>query len=88
VVARHLGKACITGCSELEIDELSQSIAVADQRLSEGEWISMDGGTGNVYSGRFESRLQEEDPVIEKARMWARELGLSDHPLLQKEPLL
>lgn len=85
VVARHLGKACITGCSRLEIDGEQQEIRVGSEVLHEGDWISMDGRTGNVYSGRFESRLQEEDPVVEKARSWARELGQDDHPLLQEE---
>jgi pyruvate,orthophosphate dikinase len=85
VVARHLGKACITGCSRLEIDGERHEMQVGSEVLREGDWISMDGRTGNVYSGRFESRLQEEDPVVEKARSWARELGQNDHPLLQEE---
>ena len=85
VVARHLGKACITGCSRLEIDEDRHEVRVGSTHLREGDWISMDGRTGNVYPGHFESRLQEEDPVVEKARRWARELGQDDHPLLQGE---
>jgi len=82
VVARHLGKACITGCSRLEIDEVRAKVRASGIELVEGDWISMDGHTGGVYSGRFESKLRGEDPVVEKAREWARELGHEDHPLL------
>ncbi|MGQ9589436.1 MAG: pyruvate, phosphate dikinase [Planctomycetota bacterium] len=82
VVARHLGKACVVGCSRLEIDEGARVVRAADREIREGEWISVDGRTGGVYAGRFESRMREEDPAVEKARAWARELGLSDHPLL------
>jgi pyruvate,orthophosphate dikinase len=87
VVARHLGKACITGCSRLEIDESQALVRVGARALKEGDWISMDGRSGGVYSGRFESRLRQEDPVVKKARAWARELGFKDHPLLQLEAL-
>jgi len=83
VVARHLGKACITGCSRLEIDEAGQMVRAGGRALAEGEWISMDGRSGGVYPGRFESRHEEEDPVVEEARKWARDLGYGDHPLLE-----
>ncbi|MBI4585107.1 MAG: pyruvate, phosphate dikinase [Planctomycetes bacterium] len=84
VVARHLGKVCLTGCYPLEIDENEDLVRVGSYRFTEGDWISIDGHTGNIYHGRFESRLEEEDPAIEVARRWARELNLRDHPVLAR----
>jgi pyruvate,orthophosphate dikinase len=83
VVARHLGKACITGCSQLEIDEAKETVRAGGVELSQGDWISIDGRTGDIYAGRFESRWEEEeDPAVETIRKWARELGCKNHPLL------
>jgi pyruvate,orthophosphate dikinase len=87
VVARHLGKACITGCSAVAIDESRGLLSAGGKTVAEGDWISLDGRTGGVFQGRFESRLEEEDPIVEKARSWARELGQEDHPLLRGDPL-
>jgi pyruvate,orthophosphate dikinase len=82
VVARHLGKACIVGCSPLAIDEAGESVSVGGVVFGEGDWISIDHRTGGVYPGRFESSLEEEDAALFVAREWARELGPTDHPLL------
>jgi len=86
VVARHLGKACITGCSALEIDEDAQEIEIQGRRFRTGEWISMDDRTGGIYPGHYESRLEEEDPALIMVREWARELNLDGHSLLQEQP--
>ena len=83
VVARHLGKVCITGCSPLEILEAGSAVRAGAVELAEGDWVSIDGRTGNVYTGKFESRLEEEDPSIGEVRQWARELGQADHPILK-----
>ena len=83
VVARHLGKACFTGCSSLEIDEAGGLLRVAGREFREGDWISMEDRTGGIFADRYESRLEDEDPALLKAREWARELCLTDHPILR-----
>ena len=50
VVARGMGKCCVAGCSEIIIDEKTKKIKLADGTiLKEGDYLSLDGGTGNVY---------------------------------------
>lgn len=52
VVARGMGKCCVAGCSEIIIDEKTKKIKLADGTiLKEGDYLSLDGGTGNVYQG-------------------------------------
>jgi len=54
VVARGMGKCCISGCSELIIKEEEKYFQTKDgKKYFEGDWISLDGTTGNVYSGQI-----------------------------------
>jgi pyruvate,orthophosphate dikinase len=60
VVARGMGKPCVAGAQTLEVDERNAQISVNGRVLREGDWISLDGGTGKVYAGQ--ARLIE--PVL------------------------
>ena len=51
VVARGIGKCCISGASDIYVDEVNKTITVGDKILHEGDIISLDGSTGNVYEG-------------------------------------
>ena len=52
VVARGMGKCCVSGCSDLMIRESEKYFATKDgSRFNEGDWLSLDGTTGQVYSG-------------------------------------
>ncbi|MGB5824594.1 MAG: pyruvate, phosphate dikinase [Proteocatella sp.] len=51
VVARGMGKCCVAGCQEIRIDEHAKILRVKDKVLVEGDVISLDGTTGNVYLG-------------------------------------
>jgi pyruvate,orthophosphate dikinase len=54
VVARGMGKCCVSGCSELTIKEEEKFFQTKDGRkFFEGDWISLDGSTGNVYAGQI-----------------------------------
>ena len=53
VVARGMGKPCVVGCQALKIDPGTATMAVDGHRLKEGESISIDGFTGEVYVGRI-----------------------------------
>ena len=50
VVARGMGRAAVVGCGELHIDENSKTLTVGDKVYHEGDDISLDGSTGNVYA--------------------------------------
>ncbi|KAG2248084.1 hypothetical protein Bca52824_087712 [Brassica carinata] len=52
VVARGWGKCCIAGCSEIRVDENHKVLLIGDLAINEGEWISMNGTTGEVILGK------------------------------------
>ncbi len=60
VVARGMGKPCVAGCEALHIDEKTRRLSIAGKSLGEGDWISLDGGTGEVFLGR--AKTIEPDP--------------------------
>ena len=56
VVARGMGKCCVSGCSELTIKEEEKYFQTKDgKKYFEGDWISLDGSTGNVYAGKIQT---------------------------------
>ena len=52
VVARGMGKCCVSGAGELEIDYKARTITVGNKKYKEGDWISLDGSTGIIYEGK------------------------------------
>ncbi|MGH7455801.1 MAG: PEP/pyruvate-binding domain-containing protein, partial [bacterium] len=59
LVARQMGKVCVAGCSTLEIDYRSRTMTVKGQTLREGDWISIDGTTGEVIAGQLKTKPSE-----------------------------
>ena len=53
VVARGMGRAAVVGCGALKIDEEAKTLTVGDKVYHEGDFISLDGSTGNVYYGQI-----------------------------------
>ena len=51
VVARGMGKCCVAGCQEIRVDEESKVLKYADKEIHEGDVISLNGSTGEVYLG-------------------------------------
>ena len=51
VVARGMGKCCVSGCSAITMDEANKCFTLAGKTYHEGDWISFDGSNGNVYDG-------------------------------------
>ncbi|HOE60799.1 MAG TPA: pyruvate, phosphate dikinase [Kiritimatiellia bacterium] len=60
VVARGMGKCCVSGCGELHISYDKKTISCNKLVLKEGDWISLNGSTGLVYEGQIET----EDPKL------------------------
>ena len=56
VVARGMGKCCVSGAGELEIDYKARTIKVDGVTVKEGDWISLNGSTGEVYLGEVATR--------------------------------
>ena len=51
VVARGMGTCCVSGCSDINMDEENKKFTLAGKTFSEGDYISIDGSTGNIYDG-------------------------------------
>ena len=56
VVARGMGKCCVSGAGELKIDYKARTIEVGGHTIKEGDWISLNGSTGEVYLGQVATR--------------------------------
>jgi pyruvate,orthophosphate dikinase len=52
VVARGMGKCCVAGAKEIDVDEATRALHVNGRTIREGEWITLDGSTGRVIAGR------------------------------------
>lgn len=59
VVARGMGKCCVSGAGELVIDYKSRTMSIGDKTYKEGDWISLDGSTGMVYEGKVKTKDAE-----------------------------
>ena len=74
VVARGMGTACVSGCSELIIDEEGKVLKTKDgKEYHEGDFISLDGSTGNVYGEKIETIEPEISGDFETFMKWADE---------------
>ena len=51
VVARGMGTCCVSGCGEINMDEANKKFTLAGKEYHEGDYISIDGSTGNIYDG-------------------------------------
>ncbi|KAG2627649.1 hypothetical protein PVAP13_3KG261700 [Panicum virgatum] len=52
VVARGWGKCCVSGCSSVRVNDAEKSVAIGDKLLQEGDWLSLNGSTGEVILGK------------------------------------
>ena len=51
IVARGMGTCCVSGCSEITMDEANKKFTLAGKEYHEGDWLSIDGSTGCIYDG-------------------------------------
>ena len=64
LVARQMGKVCVAGCSDLDIDYRARTMQVKGKVVKEGDWISLDGTTGEVIRGKVNTRPSEVLQVL------------------------
>ena len=64
LVSRQMGKTCIVGCSDLEINYHDGTVTAGDKVLKAGDWISIDGFTGEVFAGQVETKPSEIIEVL------------------------
>ena len=71
VVARGMGKCCVAGCSALEIDYSNKCMKVGEETVNEGDYISIDGSTGEVMLGKVATKEAEMSEDFKKLMEWA-----------------
>ncbi|MEA1940487.1 MAG: pyruvate, phosphate dikinase [Candidatus Caldatribacteriota bacterium] len=74
VVARGMGKACVAGCSDLNINIKNEIISIKDMKIKKGEFITIDGGTGKVYLGKVPTIDPEISKEFKKMLSWANKI--------------
>jgi pyruvate,orthophosphate dikinase len=68
LVARQMGKVCVAGAGEVEIDYKRRAMTVNGRRLKQGDWLSLDGTTGEVIAGQIATQSSEVVSVLFKKR--------------------
>ncbi|MBI4398513.1 MAG: pyruvate, phosphate dikinase [Candidatus Omnitrophica bacterium] len=79
VVARGMGKCCVAGVSELEIDYDQKLFKAGGAEVREGDWISLDGSLGEVYLGQVKTAEPQLDQDFDRMMKWAdkyRKIGV------------
>ena len=75
VVARGMGKCCVSGCGDLTIDEVNKTLTSSDgTTYNEGDYISLDGSTGYVYGEKITTEEAEISGYFETFMNWADEV--------------
>ena len=74
VVARGWGKCCIVGCEGIDIDYDKKKFTAGPVEVREGDFITLDGGTGNVYRGALRLAPPEPPAAYETLMAWADEM--------------
>jgi len=73
VVARQMGKSCVSGCKDIDVDEKGKVFTVNGKEYKEGDYISLDGNTGKVYEGKIKTKEAEIVGNFSKLLKWADE---------------
>jgi len=71
VVARGMGKCCVAGAGEVQVDEAYRRFRVGETTVHEDEWITLDGSTGRVILGQVPTREPELSPQFQRLMEWA-----------------
>jgi pyruvate,orthophosphate dikinase len=71
VVARGMGTCCVSGCSDIVMDEENKVFTLAGKEFHEGDYISIDGSTGNIYDGIIETKDAEIAGTFGRIMGWA-----------------
>ena len=74
VVARGMGKCCVVGCDALRIDYANRSLRVGEVQLQEGDRLTLDGTTGEVFRGEIATEPPQMDATLEVFMGWVDEV--------------
>lgn len=70
LIARQMGKACVVSCAGLEVDVAKRRASIGGALIAEGDWISIDGDTGEVYLGQREIVAERPEAALAEVEAW------------------
>ena len=70
LIARQLGKACVVSCAGLEVDAAARRAEIDGRTIREGDWISVDGDTGDVFLGQREIVTERPEAELNEVAKW------------------
>ena len=71
VVARGMGTCCVSGCGDIVMDEANKQFTLGGKTYKEGDWISLDGSTGNIYGERLHTAEAKISGEFGRIMAWA-----------------
>jgi len=74
VVARGMGKCCVSGAGSVVINEKAGYMTINGKQYKEGEFFSIDGSTGQIYPGKIDTKLPELSTEFESILEWAKDV--------------
>ena len=74
VVARGMGRPCVSGCSDMAIDEVSGVVSIGKEKFVEGDVITLDGGSGKVYKGELPTIEADLSGDFHRFMNWVKEV--------------
>ena len=74
VVARGMGKCCVSGCAEIKVDEEAKELTIGEYVFKEGDYISLDGTAGDVLKGKVKTVPPELSGDFAEIMSWADEI--------------
>jgi pyruvate, orthophosphate dikinase len=74
LIARQLGRACVVGCNELEVKPDMRLARIGSLTIKEGDWVSIDGGSGEVFLGQREILTDRPEADLKEIARWRPEM--------------
>ncbi|HET7446858.1 MAG TPA: PEP-utilizing enzyme [Methyloceanibacter sp.] len=70
LIARQLGKACVVSCAGLTVDASARRAELGGESIREGDWLSIDGDTGEVFLGQREIVTERPEAALAEIEAW------------------
>lgn len=80
VVARQMGVVCLVGCRDLSVDLATRTACLGGSHLAEGDVVTLDATTGDVYPGALAEVRERPTALVERVRAWQREASPPNVP--------
>ncbi|MCB8566475.1 pyruvate, phosphate dikinase [Fusobacterium ulcerans] len=74
VVARGMGKCCVTGCGEIQINDIKREMYIGEYTVKEGDFISISGYTGEIFLGKVKLTEPQFDDNLKEFVSWCKEI--------------